>query len=188
MFSGQEQFAEIAKNNLNAQIAAMNAFAHKAFASAEKIVELNMTMVKQSIADNTAIVQQLIHAKGPQEFITLGAATLRPNADKAAAYGRQLASITTAARSDFTREAESQIAETRRKFSEIVETASRNAPAGSESIVAMVKTAMGNANAGFDQFSKTAKQASETIEVNVNNTVSKISDAADKVSAQAFKK
>lgn len=188
MFSGQEQFAEIAKANMNAQIAAMNAFAHKAFASAEKIVELNMTMAKQSIADNTAAVQQLIHAKGPQEFIALGTAAMRPSADKATAYGRQLASITTAARSDLTREAESQIAEARRKFAEMIETASRSAPAGTESIMTMVKTAMGNANAGFDQISKTAKQATETIEVNVSNTVSKISEAAEKASSQASKK
>lgn len=182
MFSGQEQFAEIAKANLNAQIAAMNTFAHKAFASAEKIVELNMTMAKQSIADNTAAIQQLIHAKGPQEFLTLGTAAMRPTADKAAAYGRQLASIATAARSDFTREAESQIGEARRKFAEMMETASRNAPAGTEALVGMMKTAVGNASAGFDQLSKTAKQASETIEVNVSNTVSKISEAAEKAS------
>ncbi|MES2832633.1 MAG: phasin family protein [Pseudomonadota bacterium] len=188
MFSGQEQLAEMAKTNLNAQIAAMTAFAQKAFASAEKIVELNMTMTKQSIADNTAAAQQLVHAKGPQEFFAMSTASLRPNADKAAAYGRQLASITTAARSDFTREAESQMTEARRKFSEMIETASRNAPAGTESVVAMMKTAMGNATAGFDQFNNSAKQATDTIERNVSNTVSKISEAAEKATSQASKK
>jgi hypothetical protein len=41
----------------------------------------------------------------------------------------------------------------------------KNAPAGSETFVsAAVKTAISNANAGYEQFSKTTKQAVEAIE------------------------
>jgi len=144
MFPGQEQFAEVARTSLHAQMAAINVFAQKIFASSEKIVELNMTMAKQAIADNTAAVQQLIHAKGPQEFMALSTATIRPAADKAAAYGRQLNSIATAAYSDLSRDAELHIAEVRGKFAELMETASRNAPAGTESVLKMVKTVVGN--------------------------------------------
>lgn len=184
MFSGQEQFVENAKTTMQAQIAAMNALAHQAIASVEKVVELNVTMAKQSFADNTTAVQQLLHAKGPQDFISLGNAAMRPNADKATAYGRQLSSITTAARSDFTQQAQSQLAEARRKFAEMMELTGRNAPAGTESMMAMAKEFFGKANTGFEQFSKTAQQAGEIVEVNVNNAVATMSGMTEKALSQ----
>ena len=187
MFTVPEQFTNATKASFDTQIAAMTTFAQKAFASVEKIVELNMTVTKQAFAESTAAAQELISAKGPQEFIAITTAKAKPSADKFVAYGRELASIASAAQADFSREAELQIADTRRKVASLVDEVSKNAPAGSESVVAMVKTAMGNANEGFDQFSKTAKQAKDAIEANVSSTVSKMSQAAEKATTRTKK-
>ena len=183
MFTVPEQFTTATKATFEAQIATMTAFAQKAFANVEKVVELNMTVAKQSFVDSTAAAQQLMSAKGPQEFIALTTANAKPNVEKALAYGRELAAIAAAAQADFSRDAEVQIADTRRQVASLVDDVAKNAPAGSESVVAMVKTAMGNANAGYDQLSKNAKQAADVIEANVTSTVSKFSQGADKAAA-----
>ena len=188
MFTVPEQFTNATKASFDAQIAMITAFTQKAFANVEKVVELNMTIARESFEESKAVAQQLMSAKGPQEFIALTTANAKPSADKALAYGRELASIASAAQSDFSREAEAQLAQTRSKVASLIEDVSKNVPAGAEPVVAMFKTAMGNANAGFDQFSKTAKEAAEAIEVNVNNTVSKFSEAAGKATARPAKK
>ena len=180
MFSVPEQFTNATKASFDAQIAAITAFTQKAFANVEKVVELNMTVAKESLAENTATAHELMTAKGAQEFLALTTAKAKPNAEKVMAYGRELASIASAAQTELARDAEVQLAETRRKVASLVEDIAKNAPAGTESVVAMVKSAMGNANAGFDQFSKTAKQAADTIEANVSSTVSKFSEVAQK--------
>lgn len=188
MFTVPEQFTTATKATFEAQLATMTAFAQKAFANVEKVVELNMTVAKESFADSTAAVQQLMTAKGPQEFIALSTAAARPNAEKVLAYGRELSAIAAAAQADFNREADVQIADTRLKVASLVDDVTKNAPAGSESVVAMVKTAMGNANAGFDQISKNARQAADVIEANVTSNVSKFTQAAEKAAPRTAKK
>ena len=54
---------------------------------------------------------------------------------------------------------------------------SKNAPAGSENAVALFKSALGSANAGYEQITRTAKQAAETYEANVNAAVSQFTSA-----------
>ena len=188
MFTVPEQFTTATKATFEAQLAMMTTFAQKAFANVEKVVALNMTVAKESFAETTTAAQQLMTAEGAQEFIALTTANAKPNAEKAMAYARELAAIAAAAQADFSREAEVQIADTRRKVASLVDDVAKNAPAGSESVVAMVKTAMGNANAGFDQISKNAKQAADVIEANVTSTVSKFSQVADKATGRTAKK
>lgn len=188
MFTMQEQFSNATKANIDAQIAAITAFTQKAFAHVEKVVELNLTIAKESFEETKATAEQLISAKDPQAFVALTAAKAKPSAEKALAYGRQLATIASSAHVDFSRDAEQQLAETRRKIASLIEDVSKNAPAGTEPVVAMVKNAIGNANAGFDQFAKTAKQAAEAIEANVTSTVSKFVPPAEKTTTRGSKK
>jgi flagellar hook-basal body complex protein FliE len=65
---------------------------------------------------------------------------------------------------------------------------SKNAPAGSEQFVSFFKTAITNMNSGYEQLSKTTKQAVDTIEANLNNTVAQISQATEKATPRATKK
>ena len=181
MFSIPEQFSSATKSNLEAQFALFSSLTGKAFESIEKIVELNLTAAKATLEESTATTKQLLAAKDPQEFFSLTAAQAQPTAEKAIAYGRHLAAITSGAQAEFSKAAESQIAETNRKVISLVEEVTKNAPAGSENAVAMFKSALGNANAGYEQFSKTAKQAAESIESNVAQAVNQFSAAAAKV-------
>jgi phasin family protein len=187
MFTTPEQFSSVAKTNFEAQIAALTALTNHAFEGVTKIVDLNLNAAKASFEESSAAAKKLLAAKDPQEFFSLTAAQAQPSAEKAIAYGRSLAGIASATQAEFTKAAEAQIAESSRKAIELVETVSKNAPAGSEQAIALVKTAIGNASAGYDQLSKTAKQASETLQSNVSNTVEQFSQNVAKTASRAKK-
>lgn len=188
MFSSPEQFSAATKANFEAQLALITALTNKAFESVEKLVDLNLTVAKTSIEESNAAAKQLLAAKDPQEFFSLASAQAQPTAEKAVAYGRHVASIASSAQAEFSKAAESQIAEANRKAVELFEEATKNAPAGSENIVSLVKSAFGNVNAGYEQLTKTTKQAVEAIETNVNTAVSQFSQAANKTTARASSK
>ena len=188
MFTVPEQFSAATKANFDTQLALMTALTGKAFESVEKFVELNLTVVKTSLEETTAATKQLFSAKDPQEFFSLSTAQVQPSAEKALAYGRHLATIASSTQAEFTQAAETQIAETNRKVMALFEEVSKNAPAGSESVVEFVKTAIDHANAGYDQLTKTTKQAVETIGTNVNTAVNQITQATAKATPRATAK
>jgi phasin family protein len=177
MFSIPEQFSTATKANLEAQLALYSSLASKAFEGVEKIVALNLTAAKATLEESTATARQLLAVKDAQEFFSLTTAQAQPTAEKAVAYGRHLASIASGTQAEFSKAAETQISETNRKVISLVEEVSKNAPAGSENAVAMLKSAIGNANAGYEQFTRTAKQAAETIEANLATAVNQFSQA-----------
>lgn len=185
MFPIPEQFSNVAKANLEAQLSLFTNLTSKAFESVEKVVDLNMNVAKASLEDTSIAAKQLLTAKDPQEFFSLTAAQAQPSAAKAIAYGRHLAGIATSTQAEFTRAAEEQMAEAGRKVTELVEDVSKNAPAGTENVVALVKSAIGNANAGYEQFTKTTKQAVEALEANMNSAVNQFSQVAEKTANRA---
>jgi len=180
MFAIPEQFSNATKASLESQFALFSSLTAKTFEGVEKLVELNLSTARSTLEDSSAVARQLLGAKDPQEFFALTASQAQPSAEKALSYSRQLASIASGTGTEFSKAAESQIVEANRKVISLVDEVSKNAPAGSESFVAAVKTAISNANAGYEQFSKTSKQAVEALETNMNAAVSQFSATAAK--------
>lgn len=185
MFAIPEQFSNATKANLESQFALFSSLTAKTFEGMEKLVELNINAARTSLESSQNVTRQLLGAKDPQEFFAVTASQAQPTAEKAMSYSRQLASIASGTGAEFSKVAETQIVETNRKVIALVDEVSKNAPAGSETIVAAVKTAISNANAGYEQFSKTSKQAAETIENNVSAAVNQFSATARKATATA---
>ncbi len=180
MFAIPEQFSNATKANFEAQFAMFASLTSKAFEGIEKLVDLNINAAKATLEESSVATKQLLSAKDPQEFFSLSAAQAQPSAEKALSYGRQLASIAAGTQAEFSKAAESQIAETNRKVISLVDEVSKNAPAGSENAVAIIKSAIGNANAGYEQLTKTTKQAVEAMETNLNAAVTQFTQAAQK--------
>lgn len=188
MFAIPEQFSNATKASLESQFAMFSSLTAKAFEGVEKLVELNITAVKASLEESTAAARQLLSAKDPQEFFSLSAAQVQPTAEKALSYSKQVAAIAAGTQAEFTKAAETQIAETNRKVISLVDEVSKNAPAGSENVVAAFKASLGNANAGYEQFTKSTKQAVEAIESNMSAAVSQFTQAAQKAAPKAAAK
>ncbi|MFC5474943.1 TIGR01841 family phasin [Paraherbaspirillum soli] len=180
MFPFQEQFSAATKAHFEAQLALLNSLTAKTLESVQKVIELNIAATEETLKESSDITKQLLSAKDPQEFMTISAAQAKPSADKAAAYGRHLASIATEVQADFTKAAEAQVAETSKRINDLLEEAGKNAPAGSESAIAILKSVIGTANAGYEQLTKTTKQAVEALETNLNTAAAQFTEAADK--------
>lgn len=185
MFAIPEQFSNATKANLESQFALLQSLTAKTFEGVEKLVDLNINAARATLEEGSAAARELLAVKDAQEFFSLTAAKAQPTAEKALSYGRQLASIAAATGAEFSKAAESQIVEANRKVIALVDEVSKSAPAGSENVVAAIKTAISNANAGYEQASKTAKQAVETMESNFNAAVSQFGQAARKATEAA---
>lgn len=184
MSSFQEQFSAATKTTVESQLALLTALTSKAFDSIEKVIELNMNVAKAALEESTSNARQLLAAKDPQEFIALRTSQVQPNAEKLTSYGREVMAIVSALQAEVSQAAESQIGEHSRKFANLVDEVSKSAPAGSESVVAFMKTAIANANAGYEQLSKSTKQAVETMGANINTAAAQVSQAASKAGAR----
>ncbi|HVL74768.1 MAG TPA: phasin family protein [Noviherbaspirillum sp.] len=187
MFAIPEQFSAASKASLEAQLALLSSLTSKTFESVEKVVELNLEAARASLEESAANARQLLAAKDAQEWMSLAAAQAQPNAEKALSYGRHLASIASGVQAEFHKAAEAQVAESSRKLLELVEEVTKNAPGGSENAVALLKSAIGNASAGYEQMTKSTKQAVETLEANLNNAVTQFTQPVAKA-ARAAKK
>ncbi len=155
----------------------------KAFEGVEKLVELNLQVAKAAMGEAADHARAAMSVKDAQELLALQATMLQPAAEKAAAYSRHLYDIAASTQAEVAKVAEAQFAEAQKKFAAGVETVLKNAPAGSENAVALVKSAMAAANNAYDSVSKAAKQAADVAEANftaVTNTAVKASQAAAK--------
>jgi phasin family protein len=140
----------------------------KAFEGVEKLVELNIQAAKSAIAEAAQTTQAALSVKDAQELMALQSSLLQPAAEKAAAYSRYVYEIAASTGAEVTRVAEAQSAEAQAKFMAIVDTAVKNAPAGTENGVALVKSAVAAANNAIETVQKAAKQAAEVAEANFN--------------------
>lgn len=138
----------------------------KAFEGVEKLVELNLQTARTALSEAAETTQAALSVKDAQELLALQAGLLQPTAEKAAAYGRHVYDIATATSAEVTRVVEATAAEAQRKFMAVVDTAVRNAPAGSENAVALVRSAVAAANNAYESVHKAARQAAEVAEAN----------------------
>jgi phasin family protein len=187
VYTIHEQFSAATKTNFEAQIAMMSMLFNKTFESLEKFVDLNMNAAKTSLEESTVTAKQILAAKDPQEFFSLTAAQAQPTAEKTLAYGRHLANIASNTQAALTQAVEEQISDTNRKIISLIEEVTKNAPAGSESAIAFVKSTIGNTTAGYEQFTKATQHVAKTLEDNLNTATSQFVQAAEKSAARAKK-
>ncbi|MDZ4355024.1 phasin family protein [Variovorax sp. 54] len=140
----------------------------KAFEGVEKLVELNVTASKAALTEAQSTVQAALSVKDAQELLTLQASLFQPLAEKTAAYSRHLYDIAQGTNAEFSKAFEAKAAEAQQAFVGLVDSASKNAPAGSETAVAVLKSAVAAANNAFESVQKAVKQASDVAEANFN--------------------
>jgi phasin family protein len=160
----------------------------KAFEGVEKLVELNLQVAKAALGEVSEATTAALSVKDAQELMTLQASLLQPSAEKAAAYSRHVYDIAAATNAEVAKVAEAQMADAQKKFMGLVDTASKNAPAGTENAVALVRSAVAAANNAFESVQKAAKQATDVAEANfqaMTNTAVKATQAPAKAKRAA---
>jgi phasin family protein len=144
----------------------------KAFEGVEKLIELNVTASKAALVEASETAQSVLTVKDAQELLALQAALFQPLAEKTAAYSRHLYDIGTSAGTEFTKTFEGQFADVQKKFLAVVDNAAKNAPAGSETAVAVFKSAVAAGNNALESVQKAVKQATDVAEANFNAVAS----------------
>ncbi len=175
-----EQFAATSK----AGVAALENMTGNAFASMEKLVELNLAASKAMMTESFGNMKAVLAAKDPQQAMTLQTAMFQPMAENTVAYGRHVFAIATESSAEFTKAFESKIAESQAGFTALVENMAKNAPAGSEASVAFLKNTMAISQNAIESAKASAKSAADAMQANVTA----VSERAIKTTAGAFKK
>lgn len=134
----------------------------------EKFVDLNLKVVKATLDEVAQKSRQAVELKDAQEATAFATAIVQPGADKALAYGKHVYDIVNGVQAELIKLAEAQIAEGRQQVNEAVEQLAKNAPAGSESAVAMLKSSLATANSAYESLTKAARKAVEVAESNMN--------------------
>jgi len=150
----------------------------KAFEGVEKIVELNMSASRAALTESSEGAKALLSVKDAQELMALQQSLLQPLVEKTTAYSRHLYEIASGTTSEFTKVFEGQAAAAQQNFTGLVESAAKNAPAGSEATVAVLKSAVAAANNALESVQKAVKQATDVAEANFNAMASSAAPAA----------
>ncbi|QHE85628.1 phasin family protein [Hydrogenophaga sp. BPS33] len=151
-----------------ANIEAIFGLTQKAFEGVEKLVDLNVQATKAALAESANNTQALLSVKDAQELLALQANLFQPLAEKTVAYSRHLYDIASGTGAEFSKAAEAQASDSQKKFLAVVDNAAKNAPAGSETAVAVMKSAVSAANNAIESVQKAVKQATEMAESNFN--------------------
>jgi phasin family protein len=149
----------------------------KAFEGVEKLVELNLTASKAALSEANAHTQSLLSVKDAQELLALQSGLFQPLAEKTAAYSRHLYDIANGATAELSKNLEGQAADAQKQFMGLVDNAAKNAPAGSEAAVAIMKSTVAAANNALESVQKAVKQATEVAEANFNAMAATASNA-----------
>ncbi len=144
----------------------------------EKIVELNVAASRAALAEAASHTQALLNVKDAQELLALQSSFFQPLAEKTAAYNRHLYNIATSTSAEVTKALESKAGEFQQSFNSLVESTAKNAPAGSETAVAVMTSAVSAANNAFESVQKAVKQASDLAEANLKAVTTTAAAAA----------
>ena len=158
-----EQFMSAHKANLEILVGLQG----KAFEGIEKLIALNVATAKSAGAEAADAVRAALSVKDAQELVALQAGLLQPVAEKTAAYAREAYEIVVSTYADVAKVVEATTADARAQFMSAVDTAVKNAPAGSENVISLVKSAVAGATNAYDGFQKAAKQAAGVAEANM---------------------
>ncbi|HWH72810.1 MAG TPA: TIGR01841 family phasin [Methylibium sp.] len=155
----------------------------KAFEGVEQLLSLNLQVAKAGLGEVSEHAKATLSVKDAQELLALQASLLQPAAEKAAAYSRHLYEIASGTNTEISKIAEAKFAEAQKVFNSAVDSAIKNAPAGTENAAALVKSAVAAANNALESVTKAAKQAQDVAEANfqaLNTSAVKATQAATK--------
>ncbi len=140
----------------------------RAFEGCEKLVELNLRTGKAALSDLAQASTAALSAKDAQQLAALQEAAVQPKVEQLTAFSRQVYDIVAATQADIAKIAEEDAATTQKTFAAAFDLAVKNAPAGTENVVAFVKSTVAAANSAYETVQKAVKQAADVAGASVD--------------------
>ena len=176
-----EQLAAAHKANIDT----LFGLARQALEGVEKLVELNLEATRAALRDAADHAQALLSAQDVQELLQRQAALIQPLAEKALAYSRQLVEIAARTSGAFAQAAEDQAREAQHKLQAVVDNLARNAPAGTEPAVQVLRNVVHAATAAMESVQQAVKLAADLAEKNFQAAADQAEQAASAAAAAA---
>ena len=176
MYITPEQIAASSKSSVET----LSGLANVQFAALERLFALNLDVVKSAFEESVSYSKSLLGAKDPQEFVSLNATAAKPGLEKAIAYSRSVYEIATQTQAEMNKVAEAQASEFNKNIVSYLDAVSKNAPAGSDVVIAAIKSALAASNSAYDSISRATKQASGMAETNFTAATTMLKDARKK--------
>lgn len=163
MYLTPEQLVAAQKANVQSLVAA----SQTAYGGLEKLLDLNLQVLKATLDESASKTQEALELKDIQDAVAFATSLAQPNAEKALSYTRHVADIVSATGAEFARMGEEQMAISQKKAAELIEQIAKNAPAGSESLVAALRSAFTASNSAYDTWFKASKQVTDLMQANL---------------------
>lgn len=186
----QKQLVANQQRSFNNLVTAQNHI----FNGFEQLVNLNMKLFKSSLDEIAEKSQKVAGLQDVQQAANFATDLSKPSAEQVLNYGKDVFEIVSKVQKEITALAEQQITDNQQQAAEFVEQFAKNAPAGSESAVAMVKSGLVAAGNATDTVLKAARQAAELNEANMTaasgaamKTAEQAAEVVEKNMAQARK-
>lgn len=170
---------QLAASN-QATVESLLALANTALASAERVAALNLSTARDALKDSATNAKTLLSVKDPQQALTAQTALVQPAVEKAVAYSKSMLEISSESQQQFAKTLESTFAGYQQHVASLIEQASKAAPAGSEQVIAGIKSAMEQANSAFANLAQMSKQFTDTAQANAAAAMSSIAKSAKK--------
>lgn len=175
-----EQFVTVHRTN----IATLFTLTNQAFRGFQRLVELNLQVVKSALAEGEESWQEALSGKTPVELLGGHASSTQPAAAKALAYTRHVYDIASGTQAEFAKVAQAQYEQHRSNTQTLVDNLVRNAPAGAEVTTAALKSAFSAADTAYETVRKAAEQAIEVAKGNFAATAAAASKAGQQAAGQ----
>ena len=169
--------------NQKASLENLLAIQSTVFGGFEKLVDLNLKVIKATFDEVAQKSQEAIELKDAQEATAFTSGLVQPNAEKALAYSKHVYDIVSGVQGDLSKLTEEQIAQGQRQVADAIDQIAKTAPTGSEGAVALLKSSLATANSAYESVAKATRQAAQAAESNINAatnaTFKAASDAAE---------
>lgn len=153
-----------------AQLNALSQFssvAQTALNAVESLAALNLSVARDQVDHTAAQGKALIGAKTPQEIATLTVESVKPNAEKAAVYSKQVYDISSGAAEEIGNLFKAQFDEIQNSLKQATEAAIKSAPFGSDVALAAIKQAEDAATKAYANLNEAVNKAKAIAEENI---------------------
>lgn len=151
----------------------------------QKLSDLSMQTMKETIAESQETVHKAFAAKDAQELFALQVTSVEPAAEKARVFLQQVHEIAAATRDDFQKVVEAQYETSKHSLQEIFDKLLQSAPAGSEGALNAWQAAMLSGATFCESMQKSTRQAVELAENQVASAAAVAASAAHKANIQS---
>lgn len=167
------QIATEAQSLMQSQLQIWATLNNNAIESATRLVDLNMKVAKQSLANSSAAMQKLQPFENASATSWVDSSRMQTEIGNVLSYGRQVADIALGMQAEVAKLTQEQVDETNRKMMVVLDDMAKNAPEGACGTIDLMRSTINHISQGCAQWANNAIHATDLVDspVSTSDTV-----------------